>query len=116
MTVHTRKIIYACNFLITQIDFKHRLCTRSGCRDQQNGTVCVAEDSKKTQLEWAEKTGAETDFWLYCIKKKIRKQGSVLTTPHNCFKELTHSSSRKSWKTSELRYGKAAAWTQQLKS
>lgn len=65
MKVHTRKIIYACNFLITQIDFKHRLCTRSGCRDQQNGTVCVAEDSKKTQLEWAEKTGAETDFWLY---------------------------------------------------
>lgn len=62
MKVHTRKIIYACNFLITQIDFRHRLCTWSGYRDQQNGTMCVAQDSKKHQLEWAEKISAGTGF------------------------------------------------------
>lgn len=69
MKVHTRKIIYACNFLITRIDFRHRLCTWSGCRDEQNGTVRVTGDSKKPVLEWAEKIGAGTSFWLYSIKK-----------------------------------------------
>lgn len=38
---------------------------KSACRDQQNDTVCVAEDSKKPQLKSAEKIGAGTEFQLY---------------------------------------------------
>lgn len=49
--------------------------------------VCLAEDSKKPQLKQTEKMGAGTEFWLYSIKKKKKKesgkQGPVLTTLHN---------------------------------
>lgn len=46
--------------------------------------VCLAEDSKKPQLKQTEKMGAGTEFWLYSIKKKKKKnQGSkVLSLLH----------------------------------